>query len=234
MCEALSFINVLANLWFINWFLGGVFMDYGTRVMSFANEDPENRTDPMILLFPRITKCTFMTVGPSGTYQRTDLLCLLAANIINEKIYVFLWFWLIILAVATGCNLVYRLTPFFLSSAKFWFLQKRAGHTSDMTSLQRVVYRSQVGDFYVLFFLSQNVSSATFGRLIDTLAAALSNENNKNKSLPVFPEENTEEEEVEHEEGRERGDEPRVPKGFVSTALAQLGLVEKKHDDNSV
>jgi innexin len=33
-------------------------------------------------------------------------MCVLALNIINEKIYVMLWFWLIILAVITSLYMV--------------------------------------------------------------------------------------------------------------------------------
>ncbi len=36
-------------------------------------------------------------------------MCVLALNIINEKIYVFLWFWFIILAVLTSLYLLYVL-----------------------------------------------------------------------------------------------------------------------------
>lgn len=54
----------------------------------------------------RITKCTFHKYGPSGTIERHDAMCVLALNIINEKIYVMLWFWLIVLAVITGFYLV--------------------------------------------------------------------------------------------------------------------------------
>ena len=40
-----------------------------------------------------MTKCTFHKYGPSGTVENKDGLCILAQNIINEKIYIFLWFW---------------------------------------------------------------------------------------------------------------------------------------------
>ena len=54
------------------------------------------------LHFWQVTKCTFHKFGPSGTVQGFDGLCVLPLNIINEKIYVFLWFWFVILAFITA------------------------------------------------------------------------------------------------------------------------------------
>ena len=50
----------------------------------------------------QVTKCTFHKFGPSGTVEKKDGLCVLPLNIINEKIYVFLWLWFIFLAVVSG------------------------------------------------------------------------------------------------------------------------------------
>jgi hypothetical protein len=47
----------------------------------------------MARIFPKVTKCTFNFYGPSGTLQSRDGLCALPLNILNDKIFVFLWFW---------------------------------------------------------------------------------------------------------------------------------------------
>lgn len=78
-------------MFFIDTFLGGAFLTYGTEVIKFSQQNQENRTDPMVIVFPRVTKCTFHKFGPSGTIQHHDALCVLALNILNEKIYIFLW-----------------------------------------------------------------------------------------------------------------------------------------------
>ena len=78
-------------------------------MLQFAGQDPEDRVDPMSRVFPRMTKCTFYKYGGSGTLMTLDALCVLGMNILNEKIYVFLWFWFVILAGITGFNLVARI-----------------------------------------------------------------------------------------------------------------------------
>lgn len=54
----------------------------------------------------RTTKCDFQTYGKGGHISETEYLCVLAPNIISEKIFVFLWFWYLLLAAVGITNLV--------------------------------------------------------------------------------------------------------------------------------
>lgn len=98
LCEILNFVNVIGQIYLMDDFLGGEFSTYGTRVLEFTDWDWSVRFDPMIKVFPRLTKCTFHMYGSSGDVMKHDAMCILPINIINEKIYVFLWFWFVILA----------------------------------------------------------------------------------------------------------------------------------------
>ena len=40
--------------------------------------------------------------------SRFDGLCVLPINMINDKIYILLWFWLFILAIISGLHFIYR------------------------------------------------------------------------------------------------------------------------------
>ena len=73
----LNFVNVIGQMYFVNFFLGGVFMTYGTDVLNFINMEDEDRSDPMMEVFPRVTKCTFHKYGSSGTIMKLDALCVL-------------------------------------------------------------------------------------------------------------------------------------------------------------
>ena len=95
-------------MYFIDFFLGGEFMTYGSDVLNYTGMESEDRPDPMKTVFPKVTKCTFHKYGASGTIEKKDGLCVLPLNIINEKIFIFVWFWMILLAVVTGMFVVYR------------------------------------------------------------------------------------------------------------------------------
>ena len=50
----------------MNKFFDGEFMTFGLDVIAHMEADQEDRLDPMIYIFPRMTKCTFYKYGVSG------------------------------------------------------------------------------------------------------------------------------------------------------------------------
>ena len=90
-------------------FFEGSFFTFGLEVIAFAERDQEDRLDPMIYIFPRMTKCTFHKFGASGEVEKHDALCILPLNIVNEKIYIFLWFWFVGLITWTFLCFGYRI-----------------------------------------------------------------------------------------------------------------------------
>ena len=73
-----------------------------------------------------MTKCTFHKFGTSGDIEKHDAMCILPLNIgtkkvgwptkckyftilVNEKIYIFLWFWFLLLGFLTSLVFFYRI-----------------------------------------------------------------------------------------------------------------------------
>ena len=54
-CEFLNFVNVLLQLLFMDFFLGGEFTTYGSDVISMTNLEQEQRSDPLSRVFPKVT-----------------------------------------------------------------------------------------------------------------------------------------------------------------------------------
>jgi len=96
------------QMFMMNRFFDGAFLTFGIDVIRFLESDQEDRVDPMIFIFPRMTKCIFHKFGVSGEVETHDSICILPLNAVNEKIYVFLWFWFMILGVLSAAVIVYR------------------------------------------------------------------------------------------------------------------------------
>ena len=94
--------NLKNNSFFFFRYMSREFFAYGIYSLSYMFTNPETRgPDPFNLIFPKMTKCTLHTYGPSGTVQNHDGLCVLPINIMNEKIYLIVWFMFMALGIFT-------------------------------------------------------------------------------------------------------------------------------------
>ena len=174
LCEILNFVNVVAQIYLVDFFLGGQFTTYGLDVIGITEIEPQYRSDPMSKVFPKMAKCTFHKFGPSGTSETIDGLCLLPLNMINEKMYIFLWFWFISLSTITGFYLIYRSAVIFSPQFRLYLLRSQAP-LAPRLDLAFVGKQCWIGDWFVLRQLRKNINPVYFKELISELANALQN-----------------------------------------------------------
>lgn len=172
ICEVMNFFNVIGQIYFMDTFLGGEFTTYGSDVLKFTELEPEERSDPMAKVFPKVTKCTFHKYGPSGTVQQFDGLCVLPLNIVNEKIMVFIWFWFIIVAVLSGLALAYRLAVITVSSIRLYLLRARS-RLAPRDQIEVINRKCQIGDWFVLYQLGKNMDPLIYKEFVNDLSRRL-------------------------------------------------------------
>lgn len=172
ICEVLNLINVIGQMLFIDFFLDGEFSTYGREVVRFTEMEPEDRVDPMSRVFPKVTKCTFRKYGPSGSIQPFDGLCVLPLNIVNEKIYVFLWFWFVILSVITSLSLIYRAAVLFSPQVREALLRARS-RLAPHDQVKAIARKCQLGDWFVLYQLGANIDPLIYKEVVADLAERL-------------------------------------------------------------
>ena len=161
-------MNVVGQIYFIDFFLGGEFTTYGLDVVSMTEMKNNERDDPMARLFPKITKCTFNKFGPSGTVEKFDGLCVLPLNIINEKIYVFLWFWFVFLSIVTGLHLTFHIAVSSLPVIREILLRTRA-RLAPSIRVESICRESRYGDWFILYQLGKNMDPIIFRDFINGL-----------------------------------------------------------------
>ncbi|KAH1022620.1 innexin inx7 [Dendroctonus ponderosae] len=174
LCECLNLLNVLLQIYITDRFLNGQFMSLGANVWR---QGLESSVDPLDVVFPKVTKCTFHKYGPSGSIQWHDAMCVMALNVINDKIYTFLWFWYIFLLVATGLALAWRLLTILLharskSFNKLVFSTTCPGKINPWDVLTVSRYCSYT-DWLFLKYLSKNLDGLVFREIIIGLAEEL-------------------------------------------------------------
>lgn len=171
ICEVLNFIVDIVNIYITDVFLGGRFMRYGTQVMYYYSHSPSLRRDlpnPMCTVFPTVTSCTFHSVGTAAGEQKFNSLCVLSLNIINEKVYLLLWFWLFFMAALTALHLIYRLFTIMMpvSRSVLLLLRARMFHNSDLKTVKKILSYCYLGDWWVLYQLGRNSNTHFFRYLL--------------------------------------------------------------------
>ncbi|XP_044730117.1 innexin shaking-B isoform X5 [Chrysoperla carnea] len=171
-CELLALINVVGQMFLMDRFFDGEFMKFGIKVIEFMESDQEDRIDPMIFIFPRMTKCTFYKYGVSGEVEKHDAMCILPLNVVNEKIYIFLWFWFIILAILTGITCIYRIIIIFSPRMRVYLLRMRF-RLLRKDAIEIIVRRSKMGDWFLFYMLGENIDSVIYRDVMQDLATKL-------------------------------------------------------------
>ncbi|KAK6636954.1 hypothetical protein RUM43_010618 [Polyplax serrata] len=171
-CEFLALGNVVGQMFLMNRFFDGEFFNFGINVIRFMEADEEDRTDPMIFIFPRMTKCTFYKFGVSGEIERHDAVCILPLNVVNEKIYVFLWFWFLGLGLLTLGVILYRMVIIMSPRMRVYLLRLRF-RLVRRDAISVLVKESKMGDWFLFYMLGVNVDSIVFRDVMHDLAKRL-------------------------------------------------------------
>ncbi|CAL8092336.1 unnamed protein product [Orchesella dallaii] len=161
-CEMLCFTNVILQMIIMNWFFKGDFITYGWKVMGFGDVDQDDRVDHMVDVFPRVTKCTFYEFGHGQTIEKKDSLCILPLNSINEKTYIFLWFWFIILGVVSLFLVVFRGFIIFMPSFRAMLMKTGSSSMVPEEAIRSVVSTVSVGDWWVLYMIGSNIDPLVY------------------------------------------------------------------------
>lgn len=161
----------------MNRFFDGEFLSYGWRVMNFSDQAQEDRVDPMVYVFPRVTKCIFHKYGASGTIQKHDSLCILPLNIVNEKTYIFIWFWFMILATMLTILVIYRVVIIVYPRIRPRIIH--AKHRSIPIEVCRALCRKvDLGDWWILLMLGTNMDPVIYREVITELAKKIESTGN--------------------------------------------------------
>lgn len=159
--------------------MGGAFRNYGAAVAAFTHipRVPSdfldfNSVNPMDQYFPKLTKCWFRNYGPSGSIQLKDRLCVLPLNIVNEKIFVILWFWLIFLAFITTFAVCFRLLVFSLRPLRTFMIMGQLRYVK-RNIVSRITKHFGFGDWFILYLLGKNINPIIYKDLITEISKAI-------------------------------------------------------------
>lgn len=144
---------------FINWYLQGHFISYGYKVTSEPWPKVYNE------IFPKKAKCQYTAFGSSGTVELKDILCILPLNVLNEKFFLIIWFWLIFLFVVTFGALIYRLMVLSWRQFRVYLLLAQVRGLS-RKKLKTLANYLTPGQFFLIYNIGKNIHPVVYQELL--------------------------------------------------------------------
>ena len=112
--------------------------------------------------------CEMSFFGNSGEVQNASGMCNLPINIINEKIYLIIWVWFLMMIIVTVLVMLAQLCLLLAPYLRQLTLQ-RSSKSTPAHHIKRLVRRCSYGDYILLQFLEKNLDSSQFDALLSNI-----------------------------------------------------------------
>jgi hypothetical protein len=175
-CQLLNIAMLILNWWATDAFLGGNFHSYGSDVVGYYSKSDYNRQtsgerfDPMCNAFPTKVSCIIKTGSASGSGRETNAFCILAQNIINEKIYLFLWFWFVLMFVASALQFIFEIAMVAIPSFRSFVIARQTGAFISQGMKNYIERDCNHGDWFILHQIGKNTNRDLFYRFLEKLS----------------------------------------------------------------
>lgn len=121
-------VNIIGQFFLLNAFLSIDYNLYGFNVIERLMTEGSWKESPR---FPRVTLCDF-EIRQLQNLQRWTVQCVLPINLFNEKIFIFIWFWLFLIGVLTCCNYVSWLYHIIFKQNRVKYIKKYLRMNDDL------------------------------------------------------------------------------------------------------
>jgi len=178
-CQLLNIAMLALNWWATDAFLGGNFISYGSDVIYFNSLKKYDRDqgiqsgtlfDPMCNAFPTKVSCDVRSGSTAGASNNANTLCILAQNIINQKIYLFLWFWFVLMFVVSALQFIFEIAMVAIPSFRSFVIARQTGAFISQGMKNYIERDCNHGDWFILHQIGKNTNRDLFYRFLEKLS----------------------------------------------------------------
>ena len=177
LVKVLYLTNAFVQFFILNNFLGNNFTLFGFEVLGGLISENADIIKPSPR-FPRVTLCDFQ-IRQLQNVQKWTVQCVLPINLFNEKIFLFIWFWLVMLCVLSLLSLSTNFYAIMIPLKRVQYIKKYLklrnvyhSRREDKKAVSRFVSLYLKFDgFYVIRVAAHNGSETFVSQIIERLFA---------------------------------------------------------------
>lgn len=166
-------MNIIIQLFLLDVFLGmeETYHLYGIRVLTnlFSGSD-WNLSER----FPRVTLCDF-EIRQQTNVHRYTVQCVLPINLFNEKIFLFIWFWYLGLAICTLASFMYWASQLGIISLQTAYIKRQLKSVNTMTRKDTKTVRKFIENYlkrdglFILRIVANNAGAIVAAEVLSGL-----------------------------------------------------------------
>ena len=131
------------------------------------------------------TRCTYQYQGNEGGDAEKSAQCILAQNIINQKIYLVLWYWLVFLIIVGVLQIIFEVVIFAVPSFRIALLTWNIGDY-DTKDVRDFLHSKGVADWFIFYQISKNTDKQFFCLLLKNMSTPDNMKSTEHNDLKGF------------------------------------------------
>lgn len=167
--QLLNVINIVGQICIMNAFVGDTFGSEGLYGQVFSRQ-PESRFWNLLhQLFPTILMCSRHDIDPAEKLDHPYDVCIVPQNVINARIYVFIWLLLHAVAIISASVFIYHVFTLFFPSIKCYRL--RSSKCTVPPNDRDVLFNKiSIGSRFLLQMIQHNMNDLAYDQLIFSIS----------------------------------------------------------------
>lgn len=152
--------------------MNNFWVEYQPAITALLQQNYTSFSQHSAILFPTQAKCFYYDFGASGSRQERDALCFLPQNTINEKIFVFLYFWFIIVLFISVLNIGRFALLLTFKCIRSYDVRRMSDRPYSRRTEGFFYNYSDYGYWFILSLLHKNLNPVLFRDLLIDLKAS--------------------------------------------------------------
>lgn len=121
LMKFLYVINVICQFFLLNKFMGDWFSTIGFKLSGLLSVDKDAAESRV---FPLVTFCNFKIRQFGQNVNDVDVQCVLPINLFNQRVFIFIWYWLVVVSVCSILNFLFWVWRCFITKNRVDYIKK--------------------------------------------------------------------------------------------------------------
>lgn len=152
----------------LEWVMNSFWTEFYPAMLALAKLDIEGFSRNSAVLFPFQAKCHYQSFGAGGSIQTLDSLCILPQNVVNEKVFAFLFVWYIFMFLVSVVDIIKTAKSIAMKICRINDIRGMF-HGASIRHEQFCLEYSDKGYWFLLLAFKKNLNSVLFNDFLSTL-----------------------------------------------------------------